>query len=374
MANLKVLNINGTAYNVVDAEGRSLINGLDNRLKTAEGSITSHGAKIATLIGEVDGDDTKSVRTISAEEVAKIVAGADANFDTLKEIADWIKSDTTGAAKMANDIAQNAADIKTINDSLDTFMEGTVGESNGNGTIFAQLTSINSELESLGGGAGSIANQIKSEIEKLDAEVTSTDGTNVQVKVTEVDGKITGVNITKDTTYNKPSTGIPLTDLAEGVKNSLGKADNAYQKPTTGIPKTDLASGVQTSLGNADTAIQTTQVNTESQGYLEIEGAGTTDRTFHINTKDIASSTAKGQGLVDAYEAKQLIGAQHEELQNNIDAVDNKVKALATGIDANFTEVTNAYDTLGKKVATATKETFSYDSATETLTITSSAI
>ena len=339
MANLKVLNINGTAYNVVDAEGRSLINGLDNRLKTAEGSIASYGAKIGILIGEVEGDDTKSVRTISGEEVAKIVAGADANFDTLKEIADWIKSDTTGAAKMANDIAQNTSDIKAINDSL--------GESNGAGTIFDQLTSINSELESLGGGAGSITNQIKSEIEKLDAEVTSTDGTNVQVKVTELDGKITSVNITKDTTYSKPSTGIPLADLAEGVKSSLG---------------------------NADTAIQTMQVDTESQGYLEIEGAGTTDRTFYVNTKDIASATAKGQGLVDAYEAKQLIGAQHEELQNNIDAVNNKLKALATGIDANFTEVSNAYDTLGKKVATATKETFSYDAETETLTITSSAI
>ena len=374
MANLKVLNINGTAYNVVDAEGRSLINGLDSRLKTAEGSISSYGTKIGLLIGEVEGDDTKSVRTISAEEVAKIVAGADANFDTLKEIADWIKSDTTGAAKMANDIAQNASDIKAINDGLDEFMTGTVGESNGAGTIFDQLTSINSELESLGGGAGSIANQIKSEIEKLDAEVPSTDGTNVQVKVTEVDGKITSVNITKDTTYSKPSTGIPLADLAEGVKTSLGKADNAYQKPTTGIPKIDLASGVQTSLDNADTAIQTMQVDTESQGYLEIEGAGTTDRTFYVNTKDIASATAKGQGLVDAYEARQLIGAQHEDLQNNIDAVDDKVKALATGIDANFTEVTNAYDTLGKKVATATKETFSYDAETETLTITSSAI
>lgn len=339
MANLKVLNINGTAYNVVDAEGRSLINGLDNRLKTSEGSIASYGAKIGILIGEVEGDDTKSVRTISAEEVAKIVAGADANFDTLKEIADWIKSDTTGAAKMANDIAQNTSDIKAINDSL--------GESNGAGTIFDQLTSINSELESLGGGAGSVANQIKSEIGKLDAEVTSTDGTNVQVKVTELDGKITSVNITKDTTYSKPSTGIPLADLAEGVK---------------------------TSLGNADTAIQTMQVDTGSQGYLEIEGAGTTDRTFYVNTKDIASATAKGQGLVDAYEARQLIGAQHEKLQNNIDAVNNKLKALATGIDANFTEVSNAYDTLGKKVATATKETFSYDAETETLTITSSAI
>ena len=59
---------------------------------------------IDTLVGNVAGDNAKSVRTISAEEVAKIVAGADESYDTLKEIADWIKSDTTGAAKMAADI------------------------------------------------------------------------------------------------------------------------------------------------------------------------------------------------------------------------------------------------------------------------------
>jgi hypothetical protein len=41
---------------------------------------------------------------VIADEVAKIVAGADAQFDTLKEIADWIQNDTTGAAGMANEI------------------------------------------------------------------------------------------------------------------------------------------------------------------------------------------------------------------------------------------------------------------------------
>ena len=44
------------------------------------------------------------IQAISAEEVAKIVANAPEQFDTLKEIADWIENDTTGAAAMANDI------------------------------------------------------------------------------------------------------------------------------------------------------------------------------------------------------------------------------------------------------------------------------
>lgn len=88
--------------------------------------------------------------------------------------------------------------------------------------------------------------------------------------------------------YDKPSGGIPKTDLASAVQSSLEKADSAlqqhqdisaltahvanndihvtttqkaawsakYDKPVEGIPKTDLASGVQTSLNKADTALQ----------------------------------------------------------------------------------------------------------------------
>lgn len=53
--------------------------------------------KINTLVGE---DTNKSARAIAAEETAKIVAGADASYDTLKEIADWISSHSTDAAAM----------------------------------------------------------------------------------------------------------------------------------------------------------------------------------------------------------------------------------------------------------------------------------
>ena len=41
-----------------------------------------------------------------------MVNGAPEDFDTLKEVADWIKNDTTGAAKMANDIAALKDSVK----------------------------------------------------------------------------------------------------------------------------------------------------------------------------------------------------------------------------------------------------------------------
>lgn len=67
----------------------------------------ANATAIATLNGtaETVGSVANTATTVAATKVAEIVAGADASFDTLKEIADWILNDTTGAAHMANNIA-----------------------------------------------------------------------------------------------------------------------------------------------------------------------------------------------------------------------------------------------------------------------------
>ena len=70
---------------------------------------------IAALVGE---DTGKSARAIAAAELTKIVADADASFDTLKEIADWIMSDTTGAASMAADIATLEAKLAGVDETV----------------------------------------------------------------------------------------------------------------------------------------------------------------------------------------------------------------------------------------------------------------
>lgn len=50
-----------------------------------------------------------------------------------------------------------------------------------------------------------------------------------------------------------------ISDL-DDIRDGASKGATAYQKPSTGIPKTDLATGVQTSLGLADTALQSAPV------------------------------------------------------------------------------------------------------------------
>lgn len=91
------------------------------------GRVTTVEGKVDALVGE---DANKSARTIASEEVAKIVAGADESYDTLKEIADWISSHTTDAASM------NSAIL-----ALQTIVDGIGDTENGEkATVVAYVT------------------------------------------------------------------------------------------------------------------------------------------------------------------------------------------------------------------------------------------
>lgn len=87
---------------------------------------------------------------------------------------------------------------------------------------------------------------------------------------TDLDSSV-GASISKaDTAYQKPSTGIPESDLSSSVNQSLDRADSAYQKPSSGIPNSDLDSSVRSSLSKADTAFQTSEGD-----ILPVENGGT---------------------------------------------------------------------------------------------------
>lgn len=55
-----------------------------------------------------------TAKSAAAEAVAAVVAGADSDFDTLKEVADWIMSDTTGAAALQTDVAGLKTKVSTL--------------------------------------------------------------------------------------------------------------------------------------------------------------------------------------------------------------------------------------------------------------------
>lgn len=99
------------------------------------------------------------------------------------------------------------------------------------------------------------------------------------------------------TAYQKPSTGIPKTDLASAVQTSLGKADSAYQKPSGGIPATDLASGVQTNLGLAATAYQKPSGGIPSTDLAESYYLASNPSGYTSNTGTITGVSANGTSV-----------------------------------------------------------------------------
>lgn len=143
------------AYDDLAAALKTLIDG------KADGSV------VTTLVG---GDTGKSVRAISAEEVAKVVAGADASYDTLKEIADWILNDTTGATKMANDIAR-----------LDAILDGIGGEGE-QATVVAHVQAM---IDALGIGdyakTADVNVALAKKVDKVDGSrlMTNAEGTKL---------------------------------------------------------------------------------------------------------------------------------------------------------------------------------------------------
>lgn len=68
------------------------------------------------------------------------------------------------------------------------------------------------------------------------------------------------------TAYQKPAAGIPSSDMAQDVKDSLGKADNAYQKPSAGIPAKDLSEEVQSSLGDVSGKADKSEMSVTTDG------------------------------------------------------------------------------------------------------------
>lgn len=90
-----------------DTAVRELIGANATAIAANKTAHEANAAAIAILNGTADeaGSVANTANAVAAAKVAEIVANADADFDTLKEIADWILNDTTGAADMANDIA-----------------------------------------------------------------------------------------------------------------------------------------------------------------------------------------------------------------------------------------------------------------------------
>lgn len=94
----------------------------DALLQETKEAVESNAAAIEVLNGDAETEGSvasqvkaaveEAVDTAVEQAIETIVANADEAFDTLKEVADWIKSDETASAELINKVADNTAAIE----------------------------------------------------------------------------------------------------------------------------------------------------------------------------------------------------------------------------------------------------------------------
>ena len=89
----------------------------------AAGTAAGFNAAMDTRMTGVEGD-VAALKAIDhdklvSDAIAAVVAGAESDFDTLKEVADWIAADTTGSAELQATVSGHSESINTINGELD---------------------------------------------------------------------------------------------------------------------------------------------------------------------------------------------------------------------------------------------------------------
>ena len=169
-----------------------------------------------------------------------------------------------------------------------TFTQGSGSDSTLSGTANKLIDSS----DAAGKVSQFVNARIGEEIAKLDSAITSTDGRNVQVKVTEVDGKISGVNITTDNTAN-----------ASDLTNEIAARQAADSKLTQNLAaEADRAKLAETSIdsvvGLTKAADNETRTYTNEGAYIgkaQTNTVASDIKALDTNLKTVADGLAAVQ-------------------------------------------------------------------------------
>ena len=184
---------------------------------------------ITTTISETDGkvsNDSVSV-TYGNYNTSNQTNGIAKTVDT-KTYVDTVVAGKNVSASGDDYVKASASNNKvTVTTQIGnlTFAQGTTSDSTLSGTANKLIDSSDAADKI----SQFVNARIREDIAKLDTVITSNDGTNVNVKVTETDGKISGVSITKDNTASAAA----LSDEIAARKAVDGQDGPTYAKNTS---------------------------------------------------------------------------------------------------------------------------------------------
>ena len=258
---------------------------------------------IAVLNGDVEttGSVAYTATAVAAAKVAEIVADADTKYDTLKEIADWILNDTTGAADMANDIASLQALVG--NEAVATQIANAIADEQlDKYALAADLTALADRVKVVEDAGYQNAEQVGSAI---DTKIATLDLAN---------------------TYD-----------AKGAAHSAEVAAKAY---ADGLASNyDAAGAAQTAYDNAKSYIDGIAANHETKGAAEAalaqaklyaDGLAVNYDAAGSASQALADAKSYVDGLAGNYDAHGAAAQALTEAKAYTDTEFAKVQALTT--------------------------------------------
>lgn len=226
--------------------------GLATQVNTNKTNIANLQSTVNILNGAstVEGSVDKKV----ADAIANVVANAPADFDTLKEIADYIASDKTNAASMNNAISINTAAIEKIN-----------GDEATTGSVAKAIADAKSELNTTISGVSNrvtVVENWKTSLGAIEA--------NAQVNVIE--------------TVKVDNAALTVTDKAVNIDLS-GKADVS----TLNTVESNLTTEINKKANSADVYAKT---ETYTQAEIDAKVAAVSNQLVFASDEDITAMFA----------------------------------------------------------------------------------
>lgn len=242
--------VDQTAYDTKISSIEGSVQGVTN----AVGNVT---ANVNVLVGQ---DANKSARTIASEEVAKIIANAPEAYDTLKEIADYIATDATGAAELSNKVTQNTEDISKLREDLTN--ESTT-RTNAISGINSSIEGLESRIKDNEDGISSLGTDVAG-LKTKDGELTEL----IQANATEIAKKVSieeGKSLVDNELISK------LEGVAEGAEVNYVKSVKSGELVVSGAGELSIVQIEQDKVAGLVNALASAgKVNSVIVGETEI--------------------------------------------------------------------------------------------------------
>lgn len=331
-----------TIDDTYNALGANPVNGqaVADAIGSLDSDMTGEGTNVSVQVVETDGkiaevivtDNTASVGHVHGNITSEGKIGSAADLSVVTG-ADGVVTASDLSTPSPGVPSSGTTTSLSFIDTVSQDSKGKIAATKKNvpkaSTSAAGIVQLYDDVDSTNTSMAATANAVKeaydhadSIVSDLDAEVASADGTNVQVKVTETDGKVSAVSVTTDNTenrYNKVTewsatttdTNYPSEKL---VKGSLdGKVDKEAGKGLSTNDYTDsdkekldgIAAGAEVNQ-NAFSSVTVGSVTVEADSKTDtLELAGGTgiaaegDATGEKVTFSLDSSTQTSLGKAD---------------------------------------------------------------------------